>query len=102
MMLGGLRHKLNSMVNAKRTVYIGSLMVILFIIKLVSIPMIKARLPSHVSMEHIPMDVCQFGLYNAPAFSQRWMMYIFSDMVEEIMKVFMDEFSVYGKNLMTP
>ena len=37
-----------------------------------------------------------FGLYNAPATFQRCMMAIFSDLVEEIMDVFMDDFSVYG------
>ena len=38
-----------------------------------------------------------FGLYNALASFQRCMMSIFSDMIEEIMEVFMDDFSVYGK-----
>ena len=38
-----------------------------------------------------------FGLCNAPASFQRCMMSIFSDMIEEIMEVFMDDFSVYGK-----
>ena len=37
-----------------------------------------------------------FGLCNAPATFQRCMMAIFSDLVEEIMDVFMDDFSVYG------
>ena len=37
-----------------------------------------------------------FGLCNAPASFQRCMMSIFSDMIEEIMEVFMDDFSVYG------
>ena len=36
-----------------------------------------------------------FGLCNAPASFQRCMMSIFSDMIEEIMEVFMDDFSVY-------
>ena len=39
-----------------------------------------------------------FGLCNAPASFQRCMMSIFSDMIEKIMEVFMDDFSVYGKN----
>ena len=39
-----------------------------------------------------------FGLSNAPASFQRCMMSIFSDMIEEIMKVFMDDFYVYRKN----
>jgi hypothetical protein len=37
-----------------------------------------------------------FGSCNIPASFQRCMMNIFSDMIEEIMKVFMDDFSVYG------
>ena len=39
-----------------------------------------------------------FGLCNAPATFQRCMMAIFSDLVEEIMDVFMDDFSVYGSS----
>ena len=38
-----------------------------------------------------------FGLCNAPASFQRCMMSIFSDMIDEIMEVFMDDFSAYGK-----
>ncbi|CAH9141668.1 unnamed protein product [Cuscuta epithymum] len=37
-----------------------------------------------------------FGLCNAPGTFQRCMLAIFSDLVEEIMEVFMDDFSVYG------
>ena len=37
-----------------------------------------------------------FGLCNAPATFQRCMMSMFSDLVEEIMEIFMDDFSVYG------
>ena len=37
-----------------------------------------------------------FGLCNAPATFQRCMNAIFADFVEEIMEVFMDDFSVYG------
>ncbi|KAJ9535799.1 hypothetical protein OSB04_un001046 [Centaurea solstitialis] len=37
-----------------------------------------------------------FGLCNAPATFQRCMMSIFSDMLENSMEVFMDDFSVYG------
>jgi len=39
-----------------------------------------------------------FGLCNAPASFQRCMMTIFSNFIENIMEVFMDDFSVYGKN----
>jgi hypothetical protein len=37
-----------------------------------------------------------FGLCNTPATFQRCMMAIFSDMVEQIIEVFMDDFSVFG------
>ena len=37
-----------------------------------------------------------FGLCNIPVSFQRCMMSIFSNMIEEIMEVFMDDFSVYG------
>lgn len=37
-----------------------------------------------------------FGLCIAPATFQRWIMAIFSDMVEQNVKVFMDDFSVFG------
>ena len=37
-----------------------------------------------------------FGLCNAPATFQRCMMSIFSDMVEQSIEVFMDDFSVFG------
>jgi hypothetical protein len=38
-----------------------------------------------------------FGLCNAPASFQWCMMTIFSDMIEKIMEVFMDDFTVYDK-----
>jgi hypothetical protein len=38
-----------------------------------------------------------FGLFNAPASFQRCMMVVFSDLIEKIMEVFKDDFSVYGK-----
>jgi hypothetical protein len=37
------------------------------------------------------------GLCNAPASFQRYMMAIFSDLIEKVMEVFMDDFFVYGK-----
>ena len=39
-----------------------------------------------------------FGLCNAPTTFQRCMMSMFSDLVEEAMEIFMDDFSVYGSN----
>jgi hypothetical protein len=38
-----------------------------------------------------------FGLCNAPTSFQRCMMAIFSNLIEKVMEVFMDDFSVYGK-----
>ena len=39
-----------------------------------------------------------FRLCNALATFQRCMMSIFFDLVEEVMEIFMDDFSVYGSN----
>ena len=39
-----------------------------------------------------------FGLCNDPATFQRCMMSIFSDLVEEAMEIFMDDFSIYGSS----
>ena len=39
-----------------------------------------------------------FRLCNAPATFQRCMMSIFYNLVEEVMKIFMDDFSVYGSS----
>jgi hypothetical protein len=38
-----------------------------------------------------------FGLFNARASFQRCMMTIFSDLIEKVMEVFTDDFSIYGK-----
>ena len=40
--------------------------------------------------------IMSFGLCNAPATFQRCMMSMFSDLVEEVMGIFMDDFSIYG------
>ncbi|GJY25779.1 reverse transcriptase domain-containing protein [Tanacetum coccineum] len=42
-----------------------------------------------------------FGLCNAPGTFQRCMMAIFHDMIEKTMKVFMDDFSVFGNSFST-
>jgi len=39
-----------------------------------------------------------FGLCNAPATFQRYMISIFSDMIEQCIEVFMDDFSVFGSS----
>ena len=59
--------------------------------------MTKVKPPLHVCMELMLIVEC-LGLCNAPASFQRCMMSIFSDMIDEIMKVLMDDFSVYGKS----
>nr|GEW85114.1 reverse transcriptase domain-containing protein [Tanacetum cinerariifolium] len=42
-----------------------------------------------------------FGLCNAPSTFQRCMMAIFHDMIEKIMEVFMDDFSIFGNSFQT-
>ncbi|GKB45428.1 reverse transcriptase domain-containing protein [Tanacetum coccineum] len=42
-----------------------------------------------------------FGLCNAPGTFQRCMMAIFHDMIEKMMEVFMDDFSVFGDSFST-
>ncbi|GKA35491.1 reverse transcriptase domain-containing protein [Tanacetum coccineum] len=44
---------------------------------------------------------CPFGLCNAPATFQRCMLAIFHDMIEESIKVFMDDFSVFRNSFDT-
>ena len=39
-----------------------------------------------------------FGLCNAPATFQRCMMFMFSDLAEEVMEIFMDDFTIYGSS----
>ena len=39
-----------------------------------------------------------FGLCNAPGTFQRCMVSIFSDLEEEVMEIFMDDFTVYGSS----
>ncbi|CAA7052570.1 unnamed protein product [Microthlaspi erraticum] len=47
--------------------------------------------PSHI-------EECHLDLCNAPATFQRAMLSIFSDLIEEMVEVFMDDFSVYGSS----
>jgi hypothetical protein len=70
---------------------------ILGIMKSQSTQMTKVRLLSHAHMELMHTDKCFFGLCNALASFQWCMMSIFSNMIEKIMEVFMDDFTVYGK-----
>ncbi|XP_024013196.1 uncharacterized protein LOC112087517 [Eutrema salsugineum] len=54
--------------------------------------------PLSVELKPFPKELRRmpFGLCNAPATFQRCMMSIFSDLIEEKIEVFMDDFSVYG------
>ena len=45
-----------------------------------------------------PLPYGTLGLCNAPITFPRCMMSIFSDLVEEVMEIFMDDFSVYGSS----
>ena len=45
-----------------------------------------------------PFRSMPFGLCNARATFQRCMMSMFSDLVEDAMEIFMDDFSVYGSS----
>ena len=44
------------------------------------------------------LDVCLLGLCNALATFQRCMFSIFSDLLDDCVEVFMDDFSVYSTN----
>ena len=66
------------------------------------------KIPIHLDDQSKTTYTCPYGTYayrrmsfrlcNAPASFQRCMMSIFSDMIEEIMKVFMDVFFCLWKN----
>lgn len=53
--------------------------------------MIRKRPPSHAPVAPLLIGM-SFGLCNTPATFQRCMMSIFSDMVENIIEVFMEDF----------
>jgi hypothetical protein len=65
------------------------------------------QIPIHPDHQRKTTFTCPYGTYayrrmsfrlcNAPASFQRCMMSIFSNMIEEIIEVFMDDFSIYRK-----
>jgi hypothetical protein len=65
------------------------------------------QIPIHLDDQHKTTFTCPyerfayrrmpFGLCNAPASFQRCMMAVFSKFIKEMVEVFMDGFSVYGK-----
>jgi hypothetical protein len=57
----------------------------------------QSKMPFTCSYGTYAYHRMSFGLCNALASFQWCMMSIFSDMIEEIMEVFMDDFLVYGK-----
>ena len=58
----------------------------------------KRRPHSHAPYGTFAFRRMPFGLCNAPATFQRCMMSMFSDLVEEVMEIFMDDFTVYGSS----
>jgi hypothetical protein len=66
------------------------------------------QIPIHPDDQHKTTFTCPygtfayrrmpFGLCNAPASFQQCMMVVFLEFIKEIIKVFMDDFSVYGKS----
>jgi hypothetical protein len=65
------------------------------------------QIPIHPDDQSKMMFICPYGTYayrrisfglcNTSASFQQCMMSIFSEMIEEIIEVFMDDFSIYGK-----
>jgi hypothetical protein len=65
------------------------------------------QIPIHPDDQHKTTFTCPygtfaykrmpFGLCNAPTSFQRCMMAVFSEFIKEIVEVFMDDFSIYGK-----
>ena len=56
----------------------------------------KERTTFTCSYETFAFKRMRFGLFNTPTTFKRCMMLIFSDMVDDTIKVFMDDFSVVG------
>jgi hypothetical protein len=68
------------------------------------------QIPIHPDDQHKTTFTCPYGMFayrmmpfdlcNAPTSFQHCMMAVFSEFIEEIVEVFMDDFSVYGKTFM--
>ncbi|GJW97671.1 reverse transcriptase domain-containing protein [Tanacetum coccineum] len=59
----------------------------------------EATVKEHFALPFMDQMRIPFGLCNAPATFQRCMLAIFHDMIEELVEVFMDDFSVFGNSL---
>ena len=71
--------------------YLVDIIILLLILK------IKKKLPLHVHVVHMhAYRKRYFSLCNAPTTFQRYMIRIFSDYVERIIEIFIDDFIVYG------
>ena len=70
---------------------------ILDITKLLLHLMTRRKPLSHALMVLLLLEECH-GLCNGPATFQRCMMSMFSDLAEEVMEIFMDDFTVYGSS----
>jgi hypothetical protein len=67
------------------------------------------QIPIHPDDQHKKMFTCHYGMFaytrmplglsNAPTSFQHCMMAVFSEFIKEIVEVFMDDFSIYGKRL---
>ena len=58
----------------------------------------RRKLLSHALYGTFAFRRIPFGLCNAPVTFQRCKMSMFSNLVEEVMEIFMDDFTVYGSN----
>ena len=53
---------------------------------------------SHALMVPLLLEEWHIRLCNAPTTFQRCMMSVFSDLAEEVMEIFIDDFTVYGSS----
>jgi len=58
--------------------------------------MTRRKILSLANMVHLLIEECLSVFVTLPQTFQRGMMAIFTDMIEDIMEVFIDDFSVYG------
>ena len=59
---------------------------------------IKTRPLSHVPLVHLPLGGMPFGLCNAPTTFQRCMISTFSNIIEQLIELFMDDFYMFNSS----